>query len=340
MIFIAGRPYRMDHAQLRTNVDTMLTTYFGEPYTPLPTDLDFNSLWHADAGAYPDELCPWVLTDAAEPEAPVLSNGVLTLSTSDASENLYYEQTSLLEIPDTLLISARLRVVDETHIEGNPRLGVAIAFTVAPDSANILWLGRDTAFLWSAFGAMGPPALVDTDDGFHTYTIEVVDHSAITVYQDGTPILTGSILASPNFANAPDIYWGDGTGNASAVSEWEFMRHNANTVPCGSPVGVPLAEAGSVGSIVSVTPYPNPSRGPLTFAVWNAAGIPSGRLNVYDVTGRRVRILEIDRVVGSSTRVTWDTNDDNGREVSSGIYFVRLEAVDRLSATKKVTILR
>jgi hypothetical protein len=340
MIFLAGRPYRMDHAQLRTNVDTMLTSYFGEPYTPPPTGLIFNSFWHADAGAYPNELCPWVLADAAAPEDPVLANDLLTLSTSDVSENLYYIQTSLLEIPDTLRISARLRVVAETHIEGNPRLGVAIAFTVAPDSANILWLGSDTVFLWSAFGTMGPTAVVDTDDALHTYTIEVVDHSAITVYQDDTAILTGAILASPNFANAPEIYWGDGTGNASAVSEWEFMRHNANTIPCGSAVAVPLAEAGSVGPIVSVTPYPNPTRGPLTFAVRNAAGIPSGRLNVYDVTGRTVRSLEIDRVVGGSTRVIWDTKDSSGREVSSGFYFVRLETAGQLSATEKVTILR
>jgi hypothetical protein len=32
--FVSGRPYRWNHAQLRTNVETILGTFFGEPYLP------------------------------------------------------------------------------------------------------------------------------------------------------------------------------------------------------------------------------------------------------------------------------------------------------------------
>ena len=37
MAYIAGRPYRFNHAQLRANVDYILTHWFGEPYAPPAT---------------------------------------------------------------------------------------------------------------------------------------------------------------------------------------------------------------------------------------------------------------------------------------------------------------
>jgi flagellar hook assembly protein FlgD len=47
------------------------------------------------------------------------------------------------------------------------------------------------------------------------------------------------------------------------------------------------------------------------------------QVNIYDVAGRRVRLLA-DRVfpAGEQTLV-WDGADDGGRKVARGVYFVR-----------------
>ncbi|MBN1824965.1 MAG: right-handed parallel beta-helix repeat-containing protein [Candidatus Eisenbacteria bacterium] len=68
---------------------------------------------------------------------------------------------------------------------------------------------------------------------------------------------------------------------------------------------------------------PNPNRNGTTihFGVLRA-----GRVSVaiYDVAGRRVRMLE-DRDLGAGAQqVEWDSRDDAGRPVSSGIYFYRI----------------
>jgi Calx-beta domain-containing protein/flagellar hook capping protein FlgD len=239
-----------------------------------------NSQWHAGSNLYPDASCQWGLFDSATPEAPALSGGVLTLATSEGAENLYYLQNTNMSIPSTLTISARLRVVSETHIEG-PRRGVGIGFVVAPDLGNVLFFGRDEVFLFDgAFGQQGPVASVDTDNALHIYEIRVVNQSAITVYQDGVQILTGSTLTSPSWADAPTFYWGDITGDSFATSEWVFFRHNANTTECGAPslsindVAVSEGNSGTVNATFTVSlSHPSNQTVTLNYATANGTAV-------------------------------------------------------------------
>jgi hypothetical protein len=50
----------------------------------------------------------------------------------------------------------------------------------------------------------------------------------------------------------------------------------------------------------------------------------SVRLDVYDVAGRRARTLLAEVREAGEHGITWDTRDDTGRPVASGIYLVRL----------------
>jgi hypothetical protein len=59
------------------------------------------------------------------------------------------------------------------------------------------------------------------------------------------------------------------------------------------------------------------SPGGIRFAV---AGVSTGRLAIYDATGRNVSELAVRQ------SVTWDLCDRDGRRVGSGLYFARLEA--------------
>jgi hypothetical protein len=48
------------------------------------------------------------------------------------------------------------------------------------------------------------------------------------------------------------------------------------------------------------------------------------RLVVYDVLGRRVRVLANGRVMSGRTELDWDRKNENGVPVAAGIYFARL----------------
>ena len=71
--------------------------------------------------------------------------------------------------------------------------------------------------------------------------------------------------------------------------------------------------------------HPNPFQATTTLAL--PAG---GRIDIFDMSGRRVRTLR----AGESARVVWDGTDDLGRAVSSGCYLCRVPSDARGMARK------
>jgi hypothetical protein len=64
------------------------------------------------------------------------------------------------------------------------------------------------------------------------------------------------------------------------------------------------------------------------------------RVTIHDVTGRLVRSLYDGSLVGSRIYTTrWDGTDNDGRPLSAGVYFTRLEAGTFLD-TNKIVLLR
>jgi hypothetical protein len=64
------------------------------------------------------------------------------------------------------------------------------------------------------------------------------------------------------------------------------------------------------------------------------------RLGVYDVSGRLVAHLVDSRLAGGDARaVAWDGRDGGGRDLPSGVYFVRLEAGEE-AALQKIVLVR
>jgi len=62
-------------------------------------------------------------------------------------------------------------------------------------------------------------------------------------------------------------------------------------------------------------------------------------LQVYDVTGRRVRTLASGRRPAGEHRVVWDGRNEGGRRVAAGVYFVQLRT-DHDAATGKIVVAR
>ena len=89
--------------------------------------------------------------------------------------------------------------------------------------------------------------------------------------------------------------------------------------------------------------YPNPFN-PTTQIRFGLSEHATVKLSIYDITGQRVRLLtQGDRDAGSHT-VLWDSCDDGGLQVASGVYFYTLEAsVDgsrSFTQTQKMILVR
>jgi flagellar hook assembly protein FlgD len=60
---------------------------------------------------------------------------------------------------------------------------------------------------------------------------------------------------------------------------------------------------------------------------------------IFDVLGRRLRILADGPFAAGSHRLRWDGHDAGGAEVASGTYFYRLNSEDH-SLSRPMTLLR
>jgi flagellar hook assembly protein FlgD len=83
---------------------------------------------------------------------------------------------------------------------------------------------------------------------------------------------------------------------------------------------------------------PNPLSSAVTIE-FNPPQAERVQIGIYDIAGRRVRLLLNDDVpAGAGTRV-WDAKNDAGHDVPSGLYLIRLNTRTE-ERVKKVTVVR
>uniref|UniRef100_A0A7C6ENV5 T9SS type A sorting domain-containing protein n=1 Tax=candidate division WOR-3 bacterium TaxID=2052148 RepID=A0A7C6ENV5_UNCW3 len=64
------------------------------------------------------------------------------------------------------------------------------------------------------------------------------------------------------------------------------------------------------------------------------------RLKIYDISGRLVKSFNLEScIMNHESAILWDGDDDSGRRLPSGVYFVRLET-DEFKKNEKVILLR
>lgn len=108
--------------------------------------------------------------------------------------------------------------------------------------------------------------------------------------------------------------------------------------PPTTTIGDPLeaADGGDAGMLSALRCRPSPFVEEVAIEYEAPQGLES-MLAVYDASGRLVRRLATDRVGASTAVVRWDGRDASGREVSAGVYFVRLDAG---AESREVRVLR
>lgn len=167
------------------------------------------------------------------------------------------------------------------------------------------WLGGDEALLW------------DMADSLLTRPTRPMAESFLTALQ----AVYGRYAGSPRILRAAHSYnyLGD---PLSPLVQPDIVTPVSEDAPASNWLGAN---------------FPNPFN-PSTTVPYSVREQSRVRLTVYDVLGRRVRVL-VDKTVDAGPHVArWDGTNAHGRRVSSGIYFVVLEAAQIRLARKLVLV--
>jgi len=109
------------------------------------------------------------------------------------------------------------------------------------------------------------------------------------------------------------------------------------TDPPDSYPSTDVPEGDAPGLVVLEGARPNPFNPTTTIAF----GLPEPAdvsIEVYDVSGRLVRVLERGSRGAGYHRVVWDGKNDGGAEVASGVYFCRLDALGESRRARMVLL--
>ncbi|MCK4653950.1 MAG: right-handed parallel beta-helix repeat-containing protein, partial [Candidatus Cloacimonetes bacterium] len=84
--------------------------------------------------------------------------------------------------------------------------------------------------------------------------------------------------------------------------------------------------------------YPNPFN-PTTTINYSLKENSKVSINIYNIKGQKVRTLIKDKLEAGNYSVIWYGKDNNGKSVSSGIYFYKLKT-DKFEKTKKMILMK
>ena len=147
----------------------------------------------------------------------------------------------------------------------------------------------------------------------------------------GIPDTTG--LNLPPWDLIGNLRIWDGDGNGSAIIDMGAYEY-------GAPPYVDVDD-----NVIVQTPevflqqnYPNPFN-PITTINYSLKENSKVTLNIYNIKGQKVKTLVDETLESGNHTVIWNGINDNGKSVSSGIYFYKLKAAN-FEKTKKMIMIK
>ena len=192
----------------------------------------YNSEYDASDGVTPDRApnSAWkpykTISNSAE-----ITDGALVINTGDAPADLsgFFTQGDdelTGPTPDNPWI-INIRLKHELGTGTGNSSHTQITFNPKADHSNTLEIGQDEIFIRGSDNSKGAAAKRETGNGFHDYTIVVYHDGSVEVYYDdeSEPVLTGTLVYQPGVPVR--IAFGDIVTDASGVSYWKHVKHNA-----------------------------------------------------------------------------------------------------------------
>ena len=176
----------------------------------------------------------------------------------------------------------------------------------------------------------------EVDEGIY-----IDDVSPVTCYE-AKELLTDAVQDT-FYLNRPDET-GDFAYQVLAVDD-EGHRGRASNIVFHSVIDLTDDEFTPSFKTILGQNYPNPFNPGtmINFSIGNGETGPSGttrvRLDIFDVSGRRIAIVVDRELTEGDYSVRWNGESDSGRRLASGIYFMRLAAGQKM-LSKKMILLR
>jgi len=237
-------------------------------------------------------------------DSAVLSAGPSSPSTFDPPQPGYLSCGPVRELDEFL----PLRIPDELRLAAVgtevPALDVRLVATARPDGIELRWTGQTSAqwirVLRSVRGSE-PVEVFRVDGPTAGATTGWFDRSALAgePYAYRVTLGIGGVEVSTNEAEAA----------YSLLRVTRLLANRPNPFNPRTEIRFELARPGTV------------------------------RLEVLTAAGRRVRVTDLPELDAGSHGWIWDGRDDAGREIGSGVYFVRL-ITDTARDTQRVVLLR
>jgi hypothetical protein len=201
--------------------------------------------------------------------------------------------------------------------------------------------------IYQAVGAAAPGPFIDSIAGFESpgyqwSTIDLTDLNISTANPYG--IFVGYIIGPGDSVGllrdvAVDYVgqmWNFQGGIWTPEAAGDFMMR-LKVIPLDEPgIDENNSKALSTFNLSQIVPSPMKNAGIISYQLPNAQNVS---LRVYDVSGKLVRTLIDQNIEAGTHSVVWDSRDNTGKQVASGIYFYRLQGQDQ-SVTKKMIVVR
>lgn len=139
-----------------------------------------------------------------------------------------------------------------------------------------------------------------------------------TLVTDGDVLCVGPCFADDYSAQGGRTYW---YRFDLVLPEGGLVRFG----PYQAEISADLARR------ISATVSPNPGRGPVSVLLF-AAGAPGASVHteasLFDLQGRRLATIHRGPLPSGPTRVSWNGRADDGRELTAGLYLLRVISAD------------
>ena len=196
----------------------------------------------------------------------------------------------------------------------------------SPNGGEVWNYGENRPITWTATDNVGVASvdLVYSTDGGATYPNVIATDLTNT----------GSYLWA-----VPNVY--TLTARVRVTAHDVAAHSTADDSDADFEIDIPASAVADIllgpGEVLGVYPNPTYAGASVLYRIPQATSVD---VNIYDVTGQLVRRIASGAFPGGARMVKWDGRDESGKQVSAGIYLVRLVAGSGAHQTKRLVLIR
>ncbi len=137
-------------------------------------------------------------------------------------------------------------------------------------------------------------------------------------------------IENPSEADALQ-YWYNGTGGVTVSGPAD-----GRAILFTTTLNVGISEQNPSPEKISFDVYPNTAshRATISFSLFKTSSVS---IKIYDISGKLVKTMDMKNAAPGLHSVYWDLKNSRGRKVSSGLYFVKIQA-EGVSKVRKIIV--